>query len=156
MAVKCVRKLMLVMIELLILILISVLANDCAPISFFPSPPPMLPPYSYELDWEGTLHSCLINGVEFRCASIKTTWPFPDFEYETCIFVTFEYCLGNINNYRRKFIVYIIKYCIKTNCHKKLKIKANHRRSARYVSCLLECYEEHIRNPPDVIYTQNP
>jgi hypothetical protein len=156
MVIKCVRKLILVMIELLILILLSLQANDCAPISFFPSPPPIVPPYSFELDGYGSLYACLRTGVEFRCASIKSTWPFPDIEYETCIFVTFEYCLGNFENYKLQNIVHVIKYCIKTNFHPKLKIKASHRRSARYVSCLLECYEDHIKNPSDVIYTQNP
>jgi hypothetical protein len=49
----CFRKLMLVMMELLILIFLNVQVNDCAPISFFPSPPLVLPRYSFER-W--TLH----------------------------------------------------------------------------------------------------
>ena len=81
---KCVRKFMLVMMELLILILLSVQANNYGPTSFFLSLPPILPPSSSELD-EG-ITSCLKNKIEEKCARIKDTWPFLNFEYEICIF----------------------------------------------------------------------
>jgi hypothetical protein len=149
------KKLMLVMIELLILIFLSVQAGDCAPISFYLSPPPMLPPYSLKLDYYGPLQQCLELGIESHCASIKSTWPFPDFEYEICISATFYHCLAN-NIHEVPSVISIIKNCVKTNCHPKLKIKASHRRSASYVSCLLECYEKHFMKPLDVIYAQKP
>ena len=50
MVMKRVRKLWLVMIGLFILILISVQANDIAPISFYPSSPPVPLPYSFKVD----------------------------------------------------------------------------------------------------------
>lgn len=88
MAVKCIKILVLVMIELVIFILLSVHANDGAPISFFSSPPPIILLYFLELDniVYNTIHRCLIDNIEVRCSSIKSTWPFPDFLYETCIF----------------------------------------------------------------------
>jgi hypothetical protein len=80
---KCVRKLMLVITKLYILILFSVQANNIAPTSFTLSSPPILPPYSSELDF-GELHLCLAHAVG-QCARIKSTWPFPDKRYEFCI-----------------------------------------------------------------------
>jgi hypothetical protein len=140
MAKKCVKKLMSVMTKLLILIFLSAQANDCASISFYLSSPPILPPYSLKLDYYESLQECLTLGVEFHCASIKSTWPFPDFAYEICISATFDQCLAN-NMHELPYVLSIIKNCIKTNCHPKLKIRASHRRSASYVSCLLECYK---------------
>lgn len=155
MVVICVRKLMLVMMEMLILILLSVRANNRAPTSFSLSPPPILPPYYFELG-DGVIKWCLTNGVEEQCASIKGPWPFPDLEYEICIDSAFKHCLGNYVVLGDKKVFFIIKDCIHTNCHPKLKIRVVHRRSARYVSCLLECYVEHVKTPSNVTHTQNP
>jgi hypothetical protein len=156
MVAKCVKKLVLVMMELLILIFLSVQANDCAPISFYLSPPPILPQYSFKLDYYGPLHQCLRLGVEFHCASIKSTWPFPDFAYEICISSTFYQCLANNIMQEKPGVFVITKSCVKANCHPKLKIRASHRRSASYVSCLLECYKKYVMKPSNVIYTQKP
>jgi hypothetical protein len=133
-------------------------ANYGAPISFFSSPPPIILPYLLELDSivYNTIHRCLIDNIEVRCSSIKSTWPFPDFLYETCIFEVLEHCLYDINMYKNPIMFSIMKMCIKINCHSKLKTGAIHRRSARYVSCLLECYERNIKNPYKSTYTQNP
>lgn len=147
MVAKCVRKRMSVMIELVILILLSVQANDGAPISFFPSPPTILPHSSFVYNDFNSVRVCLKIGVKLRCASIKTTWPFPNFEYETCIFSTFENCLSDIKGYEDPRMFDIIQNCTKINCHLKLIISAIHRKTVDYVSCLLECCEEHIRNP---------
>jgi hypothetical protein len=149
---KCVRKFMLVMMELLILILLSVQANNYGPTSFFMSLPSILPPYSSELD-EGII-SCLTNKIEEKYARIKGTWPFPDFEYEICIFSSFEHCSVNLTHEDR-YAYNIINNCIKINCHPKLKIKAIHRRRTRFVSCLLECFEAYLPHF-SFIHMQNP
>jgi hypothetical protein len=80
----------------------------------------------------------LLRNIEEGCPSTKSTWPFPDFLYETCIFGVFEHCLYDINMYDDPIVFPIMKNCVKTNCRPKLNIRAIHRRSAHYVSCLLE------------------
>ena len=37
---------------------------------------------------------------------LKSTWPFPDYEYETCISIAFEYCLDNPENKKKTLILY--------------------------------------------------
>lgn len=125
------------MMELLILVLLSVQAYECAPLSSFSSPPPILPPYSFKLDeFESLSYNCLLIGVKYNCKSIKSTWPFPDFEYEIYTSATFDNCLANAEQYERSDLFFRIKNYIETNCHPKLKIKAGHHRSATYASSL--------------------
>jgi hypothetical protein len=72
MVMKCVRKLWLVMMGLLIHTLIYVQANGLAPFSFYPSSPPILFPYSPKVDEapRPKMHKCLTNVVK-RCESKK-------------------------------------------------------------------------------------
>jgi hypothetical protein len=73
-----------------------------------------------------------------------------------CIFDTSKRCLQTINIYEDPIMHQIIDECIETKCTPKLKIKAAHRLNARYVSCLLDCYKEHVTNPSDATIMQNP
>lgn len=95
MVTKCVRKVMLVVMELLILILLSVQVNDLAHISSSPSSSPVPAPYSSELDDHGDLHLCLTLGIS-HCSHFQNTWPLPDFTYESCIAATFARCFTEI------------------------------------------------------------
>lgn len=146
MVAKCVRKHMLVIIELLIPILPSVQANDHAPTSL-PSLPPIQPPYFSELD--GEIYYCLFDEIEDKCLSIKSTWPFPDFEYETCVYLSLKHCLLNFFHEDPQGYC-VIESCIRNYCIPRLKIRANDIKSVRFVSCLLECYEEHLKKSVEV------
>ena len=123
---KYVRKLMLLMIQLLILVLLNVQANAHTLTSFSPSLqtlPPIPPPYYSELD-NGELYLCLTLGIG-HSQKCKTTWPFPDHEYdELCIYDTFIRCLQTISIYEDPIMHQIIEECIETKCTPKLKIKA--------------------------------
>jgi hypothetical protein len=141
MVAKCVRKLMFKMIEFLILILLSVQANDCAPTSFFLSLPPIMPSDSSKL--VGEIFFCLHEDIEYNCAKIKNTWPSPDFEYETCIFLSFKYCLHKYFHEDR-LGYHVISSCIRKDCLPKSIIGAIVTRSVQFVSCLLECYKEYL------------
>jgi hypothetical protein len=150
---KCVRKLMLVITKLHILILISVQANNIAPTSFTPSSPPILHPYSSELDI-GELHLCLIHAVG-HCTRFKSTWPFPDKAYELCITNAFALCIVETRGSKNPIIFHNLRYCLDVNCEPKLRIKVKHHQSTLFVRCLLECFYQHVANPNDVIFVQN-
>jgi hypothetical protein len=153
MVMKCVRKLMLVITKLHILILFSVQANNLAPTTFTLSSPPILPPYSSELD-AGELHLCLTLAVG-QCAGFKSTWPFPDKAYELCIINAFGACVIETRSLEKRAAFHILMYCLVDNCEPKLQSKAKHRQNTLLVRCLLECYYHHVTNPNDVIYMQN-
>jgi hypothetical protein len=153
MVMKCVRKLMLMITKLHILILFSVQADNLAQTTFTRSSPPILPPYSFELD-SGELHLCLTLEIG-HCDKLKRTWPFPDYVYELCIFDGFAFCFTKSRSLENPFNFHILANCLEVNCEPKLRIKAIHRRSALYVRCLLECYYRHVTNRNDVISRQN-
>jgi hypothetical protein len=150
---KCVKKLMLLITKLHILILFSVQANNLVPTSFTPSSPPILPPYSSELDI-AELHWCLTRVVG-HCTGFKSTWPFPDKLYELCIIGAFAVCFVETPYFKNPITFHILSYCLEVNCDPKLRIKAKHRQRALYAHCLLECYDKHVTNPNDVIYMHN-
>jgi hypothetical protein len=150
---RCVRKLMLMITKLHILILFSVQADNLPQTSFTQSSPPILPPYSFELDI-GELHLCLTREIG-HCDRWKSTWPFPDYVYEFCITNGFAYCFIDTQSIEKPFNFHILAYCLEVNCKPKLRIKAKHRRSTLYVRCLLECYYQHVTNRNDVIYRRN-
>jgi hypothetical protein len=80
---------MMVMIELLILILFYVQANDLAPTSFSSALPPTLLPYSFEFDdATGAMQKCLINRVG-GCRNFKRICLFRDIKYEICVLIFF-------------------------------------------------------------------
>ncbi|XP_062150098.1 uncharacterized protein LOC133858642 [Alnus glutinosa] len=78
---KLVRKLMLAMMELFILILLDVQANDLALTSLSMSSPPIIFPYSFEVDEAEGMYKCITNVVE-GCESTKKTWPLSDLRYQ--------------------------------------------------------------------------
>jgi hypothetical protein len=156
MAMKCVRKLMLIMMELLILILLGVQANDLALTSFSPSSSLFMSPYSSELDHNhGELHLCLTLGIRY-CSTLRTTWPHSDAKYESCIVATFFRCFEHIKFYEDPIMMPIIFNCIKTKCEPLQKIEEIFVRSSQMVRCLLKCFSKHVASPSDVIYLQNP
>jgi len=148
---KCVRNLPVLIMEVLILIVLNVQANDLASTSFYPSSPPILLPYSFELDRaKGDIHECLTNEIE-GCKSSKTTWPSSDIKYSYCIFRSFKKCLNEFP--RHPIMRPIIKDCFLVCA---IKLETEQRYIAGFTSCLLKCYEEHVKKPSDVIYMQNP
>jgi len=153
MATKCGQNFLLVMMELLILILLNVQANDLVPTLFFPSSPPNLLPYSFDLDEaKGALHNCLTKEIE-DCSHVKKTWPFTDFTYQHCIKLRFGHCMI-LAVFSNDPYYFIMDDCISTTCKPEMKEnKPYYRSSAIFVNCLLKCYEERIKNPSDVIYS---
>lgn len=148
MVTKCVRKLMqVIIIEFLIFILLSVQANHPTPTSFFPSLPPIQPHDSSKLD--GYIYFCLSEEIKEKCARIKSKWPFPDFEYENCIYLSFKHCLRSYFHESPKEF-HLINSCIRKDCLPKLKISSITSKSFILVRCLLECYEEHLKKPMQV------
>jgi hypothetical protein len=147
MVTKCIRKLTFVMMELLILILLVVQANELAPTPFCPYSPPIQLSYSSELDEaKGLMEICLTRKFE-NCESFKKTWPLPDLEYELCIHYGHLYCLNHI-----KVIHDPVIDCFTINCKPKSKIRPL---PLSYVRCLLKCYTKYIKKHPNVIHTKN-
>jgi len=149
MATKCVRKLRLIMMELLILILLGAQANDLAPTSLSPSSSLIMSPYSSELDNHGEMHLCLTLGI-CHCSHFKTTWPRLDATYEPCIAATFFRCFKHIKIFEDPIMIPIIFNCVKTKC------EPLHEKSTHMVRCLLKCLYKHVASSSDVTYLQNP
>jgi len=151
MATKCIRKLMLGIMELLILILLGAQANNLALTSLSPSSSSSLimSPHSFELDNHGEIHLCLTLGI-CRCSHLKTTWPHPDATYESCIATAFFRCFKLIKISEDPIMIPIIFNCVKTKC------EPLHEKKTHMVRCLLKCFYKHVASPSDVIYLQNP
>jgi hypothetical protein len=149
---KLVRKLMLAMMELFILILLDVQANDLALTSLCMSSPPNLFPYSFEVDEAEGMYKCITNVVE-GCESTKKTWPLSDLRYQNCMFKGFFICFHHVNIFEHPPI---FKDCVYTKCLTKSNIGRVSRSSPRVSKCFLKCYEKHIKMPSNVIYTQIP
>lgn len=79
------------MMELFILILLDVQANDHAPTSFCPSSFPIPLPYSSEVDEAKGMYKCIPDAVE-GCERTKERWPDHDFRYQKYIFKSFARC----------------------------------------------------------------
>jgi hypothetical protein len=157
MVMKCVRKQMVV-VMMLILILLDVQANDLASTSFSLSSPPIMLPYSFELDEAtGATHKCIADKIE-GCPSSKRIWPFPDSEYEICVIGSLRGCFlhfyTHVDPPIYKVVMKRIMACVKANCPWKMRW-IHIRARARLSSCILECSEEGTKGHLDVIYTQN-
>jgi hypothetical protein len=155
---KCVRKHIVVMIELLVFILHDVQANDLAPSSLSLSSPPILLPYSFKLDEAtGAMHKCIIDNVD-ACASSKRIWPFRDSKYEICIKRILWKCFFHANPIYHSKVMLVIKkivMCANANCYPKMRVMHIHARS-HFLSCVLECCEERNKRHSNMIYMQNP
>jgi hypothetical protein len=160
---------MRVIMELLILILLKVQANELAqisfhssslsallpyfhkldkvqtkdifPTSFCPSPLPIMYPHSSKLDEiQGTIHTCLAN--EIKLCEIK--WQHRMIGFQFCIISTYTKCW--LSHHGGEKMTYEHLFCVQ-NCVK-------HRRDIG--TCCKECYERHFKTHTDVVYTQNP
>jgi hypothetical protein len=152
MVTKIVKKLTSMMMGLLILILLRVHANDLAPTKFYMSSPPISLPYSSRIDEakrpiKRLMHNCLAKVVK-ACELHKKTWPLADLRYQICISEGFGKCFIHVINgeYSRMF-----RDCIMTEGNRILAYGSKAR-----VSCLLDCYEQHMKMHSDVIQMQNP
>jgi hypothetical protein len=138
MACKCIRKLMVVMMEFLILILLKVQANDLAHISFHPSSAPTMLPYFSELD--------KVQNNDFAPTSFSPS-PLPILDpqsFELDIFKkTFYKCLeGKIKICEETSAqgTFELKECIWKG-HTKCLIKHRRRMTFWSLHCLLDCFE---------------
>jgi hypothetical protein len=155
MACKCISKLMVVMMELLILILLKVQANDPAHISFRPSSPSTMLPYFSELDKDlaptsfssspllildpqsfeldkvkRTMYNCL----EDKIKNCEKKGAQGTLEFEECILKAHRKCL--IRHRYRKKMTYESSHCL-LNCFE--------HRSHEIGACFLECYEKYFK-----------
>ena len=166
------KKLMLVILELFILILLKVQANDYADITFQPSSPsimlphfpkldkvqtndlatisfsssplPTLYPHSFKLDEvQGTIHTCFADEIKF-CKEIMISHVF----------------LMKMDHYETCFVVGYIK-CWESH-HGLEKISSEHMWCIHVCStatnignCAKECYEKHVKKHSNVVYKQN-
>jgi hypothetical protein len=140
MVTKCVKKFMLMMMGLLILILLHVHANDLAPTLFYLASPPIPLPHSSTIDEarrprKRTFLMCLPKVVR-DCEKKKKIWPLADFKYQICISRGFGECFIHCIDYKSSRM---FKDCIMTKCN-----RFGYGSKSR-VSCLLDCYEQHIK-----------
>jgi hypothetical protein len=135
---KCIRKVMVVIIELLLLIMDKIQANN---LSIVPSSPIMLPHFS-ELDKsrkgmhpkaELTLHSCLTQ--ERRYCRKKRRLIGEIFRYGKCLYTAFTYCL---KTYEDPISSPRISRCV-ADCLRK------HKFPSIAETCLEECYQKHVK-----------
>jgi hypothetical protein len=170
MACKCIRKLMLVIMELLILILLKVQANDLAqisfhssspsallsyfrkldkvqtkdisPTSFCPSPLPIMYPHCFELDEiQGTIHTCVTDD-EIKFCEIK--WPHRRIGFQFCIISAYTKCWLSHHVEQKMTTEHIL--CV----HDCVKHRSD------IGTCCNECNERHSKTHSDVVYTQYP
>jgi hypothetical protein len=101
MACKFIRKLMLMMMELFILVLLKVQANDLSYISLHPSSPPTLPPHVPKLDKVKLMILPLCHFVLFVD--------------ETCLLLGYYKCWGkhNVKDTMTAELAYCVNNCIK-------------------------------------------
>jgi hypothetical protein len=126
------------MMKLLIIFFLDVQANNLPPTSFSPPSPPILLPYSSEIDEAtGAMHKCLTNNV-VGCSISR--WSFPDIKYEICVREVFWECFFHIKVSEDPITRLANGVCINTNCYSKMRRLSINRR-ARFVSCILECFK---------------
>jgi len=143
MVTKCVRKHTMVIMELLILFVLDVQANNLPPTSFSSSLPPTMLPYSFEFDEaKGTMQKCLTNRAK-GCLRYGRIWPFPNIKYEICVLDTFWKCFFHMRVFEERITGNRILNCVNTNCYSRMRMIHIHARS-RFVSCVLECCEENM------------
>jgi hypothetical protein len=166
MACKCIRKLVVVMMELLILFLLKVQANNLAhtsfrpsshpiqlsyfskldkvqnnilaPTSFSPSPLPILYHHSTELDEvQETMRTC----VDKKMRVCEETHPYDTMKFKSCIVIGHIDCL-----LKHPHISPLKYYLCAVDCFE---------HSTVMMSCIKECHEKHLKDQ-DVVSAQNP
>ena len=120
---KCVRKPMVVMMELLILILFYVQANDLA---LTPSLPLYLPcgfliPLNLIRPQEQLMQKCLINRVG-GCRNFKRIWLFRDIKYEICVVDFLRECFLHMKVSEDRITQRRIENCVQTNGYSRLRM----------------------------------
>lgn len=142
---KCVRKHMVVMMELLILILFYVQANDLASTSFSSTLPPTRLPYSFEFDEAtGAIQKCFANRVG-GCRNFKRIWLFHDIKYEICVVDIFWECFLHMKVSEDRITRRRIENCVQTNCYSRMRMNTHSCKSLFCESCILECWEENMK-----------
>jgi hypothetical protein len=136
---KCIRKLLLVMMEVLILILVQVHANVLAPSTFGPSSFPIPLPDFTELDQVlAPMGECLKNVIE-SCKEERNSHeeenPVADLIYDSCVVVRFGLCIKEYAHGLdlKKYSPFII---CSLACREKHGV----------AGCLIKCYETHFEN----------
>ena len=145
MACKCIKKFVVVLMELLILLFLTVQANDLANISFYPSSPPIQFSYFSELD---KVQHNVLAPISFSPSPLPVLYTHSSFDLDE-VQETIHTCLENK-----------IKICEETFEHKPTALKAciwlSHIdcmndyhpkftiQSSDIGSCFKECYEKHF------------
>lgn len=161
MACKCIKKLMVMMMDLLILILLQVQANELAHISFHPSSPPVMHPYFSELDnvqtndicptsfcpsplpimyprsseldeVKRTLHTCLAEEYK-ACEEYYLESPEKHYQFDNLSIVSVK--LGERAKENLACATLLVCAFCKRDC-KRLRDRR------KLVECLLECYRK--------------
>lgn len=162
---------LMMMMELRIVSLIEIEANDKiapSPSSFpvqllpghfsmldiaaSPSPFPVQLPHYSDLDklheGRGPLSVCLTNKVELECAHLQRG-PYHAILHELCILSGFFFCMSHLNTpYDPLYLT--MQHCL-FDCHKEGTYNGKRR-----TKCFLQCYEKHIKvhSDHDVISKQ--
>ena len=114
MACKCIRKLTLVMMELLIFLLIKVQANNLVHPSFSPSRLPILyPHFSHFSEFDevqGTIHTCFASEIE-DCEKI---WPLHSCLSINCLVLMVVLQLVNINAEEKMTLPHTLYECLRS------------------------------------------
>lgn len=133
MAKNCIIKLVSVMMELFIIILINVQANEVEKVLVRDE---VLGPM--ELCLESKIEDCRHKRGESR-----------DLEYQRCVMKGFVHCLRNVKEHEDPIIY---RNCIKRCTHD----CAQKKKGNALVSCLFGCYKDYIQKPLNVVNTHNP
>jgi hypothetical protein len=128
MAIKCTKKLMLVMMELVILIIIELHGNDPTHISLNPAPAPTSLHASQVNHTYNQL--CLESTVE-KCEKIQNLIALEKCVISNLLFCLFKHPIHQKVSVKERFV--IPRKCI-TECFGRL-------RGIRGAQCLLDCYE---------------
>jgi hypothetical protein len=133
MAWKCIRTLMLVVMELVILIL-EVQTNDLAPTYFSPSVLPIRYLHSSKPEKvREPLHKCLGNEIK-GCEQLRA-WPRSSIQFEICIFKGFTKCSNPVKHgkeWPRHFSQCLI------DCKQ-------HKHQSMVVACYIRCHNKHVK-----------
>jgi hypothetical protein len=148
MVMKCVRKHMVMMMELHILILNDVQANDLASTSFSSSSPPSL--FLTPLFLMRPQEQC-INELQIISKVVEVLEEYGHFvtvKYSGCLRLVMWECGSHFNPHagtkKQRFIFKKIVMCLEANCPAK-KIWIHINAKARLSSCILKCYEESMK-----------
>jgi hypothetical protein len=139
---KCIGKVILVIMELLIPILVQVHANDLASTSFGPSSLPIHVSDVFELDKvQGPMEECLRPQIKY-CK--RERWLHEDQGlYDRCIHYSFLNCMHHIRGNEDPTMTPLIKMCT-GDCARKQELNIH------IQACLLKCYEDYIQNLPKI------